>query len=65
MQVGYFQVSGESAGDVNPGVHLFVCAHAVCEQACKGVGSHQGLSNISNVNSDESHCSWEYVCMRV
>lgn len=60
VQVGYFQVLGQWVGDVHPGVHLFVCAWA-----CEGAGSHQGLSNISNVNSDESRCSWEYVCMRV
>ncbi len=42
-----------------------VCVRAVCEGACEGDGSHRGLSNISNVNSDESYRSWEYVCTRV
>lgn len=42
-----------------------LCVHAVCEQAYEGDGSHRGLSNISNVNSDESYRSWEYVCTRV
>lgn len=64
-QVGYFQVSGWGGWCTPWCAFVCVCAHAVCEQAYEGAGSHRGLSNISSVNSDESYCSWEYVCMRV
>lgn len=60
-QVGYFQVL--ERGGV---LYTLVCiCLRLCVCVCEGVGSHRGLSNISNVNSDESYRSREYVCTRV
>lgn len=59
MQVQNFQV----LRGVGWMMYTLVCA--VCEQAHEGLGLIGGFSNISNVNSDESYCSWENVCTRV
>lgn len=56
-QWGTFKFREWRAGDVQPGVHVSVCECVL--------GLIRGFSNISNSNSDESHCSWEDMCMRV